>query len=243
MGVGRLTRAVAVASFLALLTSACGGSSGETGADNATLRSSGEITIDADKVVESTSSTTASGATGAVESDDDGAGDDGDIAPEDSADQTTETTLPQQEKTPAEEMFEAIEEFMSCLDADGFTFIGLPTGGDADAPENQQPYIDALIACAARSDVQNKIAAADASLTELSPEEIEEVNRTFIEVRTCLTGRGWLVPEPTPDENGLLFAGFGEATTWQPPPGQSITESDDIDECSAVADDVLQGNS
>lgn len=167
--------------------------------------------------------------------------DDGDTAaeaseepdPQEDEPADTTTTLPQAEElTPQQELFQAIEVFQSCMDAEGTDFIGIPDQSlGADAPQNQQPYIDSLVLCATRSDIQNKIAAANAAQADLSPEEIEEQNRSFLAVRECLVGRGWVIPEPVPNENGLLFGGVQATQQWEPPAGETLIDSDDIAEC------------
>ena len=165
-----------------------------------------------------------------------------DPAGEDTSADTT-TTLPQEEQSEGDALFEAIGVFQSCLAADGYEFIGIPgqTSTDPDDPVNQQPYIDSLIACAARSQIQERLAEASAAQEDLTPEEVEEQNRQYVEFRECMVGRGWDIPEPTPNEIGLLFPGFGAAAAWSGPPGEDITTSDDVGECTAQADIQLGG--
>ena len=146
-----------------------------------------------------------------------------------------------------EALFEAVGVFQSCLDAEGYEFIGIPFQEETDpeAPVNQQPYIDALVACAARSQIQERLAEADAAQADLTAEEVENQNRQFIAFRDCMVGRGWGIPEPVPNEQGLLFGGFASTTSWVAP-GESLTTSDDLGECqseagaSAGATDVSQ---
>ena len=76
-----------------------------------------------------------------------------------------------------------------------------------------------------------RIAATNAAQADLSPEEIEEQNRSFLAFRECLVGRGWVIPEPVPNENGLLFGGVQETQQWEPPAGETLIDSDDIAEC------------
>ncbi len=134
------------------------------------------------------------------------------------------------------EVVASVAEFQSCLDATGHSFIGLPDPSlGADAPENAGPYIDALIDCAARSQIQERLAEADAAQADLTPEEVEAQNRQYVAFRDCMIGRGWDIPEPVPNEFGLLFPGFAQAAGWQGPPGEDITTTDDVGECTDAA--------
>ncbi|MEO0494405.1 MAG: hypothetical protein AAF081_13435 [Actinomycetota bacterium] len=215
---------------LALIATACGGGTGDDASGEVTLRSAGEIAVDADAVATTTTTeAVASGGAGAAE-DVDNASDDPDTA-------ESTTTLPQEEVDPGEALFQAVGVFQSCLDAEGYEFLGIPgqASTDPEAPVNQQPYIDALIACAARSQIQERIAAADAAQADLTPEEIEDQNRQFVGFRDCMIGRGWTIPEPVPDERGLLFGGLGATSAWVGPPGEDIASSDDVGECTTEA--------
>ena len=53
----------------------------------------------------------------------------------------------------------------------------------------------------------NTIRAKYETQQEIS-KEIENQNRQFIAFRDCMVGRGWSIPEPVPNEQGLLFGGF-----------------------------------
>ena len=213
-----------------LVTAACGGSGGDTEeGGGVVIRDISVDTVDGSDI-SAEASTTPDGQADEPAGDEEGG--DGDSEPAE-----TTTTLPQTEElTPQQELFQAIEVFQSCMDAEGISFIGVPDPslGD-DAPQNQQAYIDTLILCATRSDIQNKIAAANAAQADLTPEEVEEQNRSFLAVRECLVGRGWIIPEPVPNENGLLFGGIQQTQQWEPPAGETLIDSDDIAECVADA--------
>lgn len=228
----RLARIVGVALGSVLIAASCGGGDDDTAdAGGVVVRDISVDTVDGSDIEPET---TADGPTASSSSDD------GDTASADaetdneSADTTT--TLPQaDETTPQQDLFAAIEVFQSCMTAEGIEFIGAPDASlGADAPQNQQPYIDSLILCATRSDIQNKIAAAQSAQADLSPEEVEEQNRTFLAFRDCMIGRGWTIPEPTPGDNGLLFQ-FAQTQEWEGPPGESLIDSDDVAECQDAA--------
>ena len=221
---GRRFGAIAVATMMT--AAACGGG-GDDASEDVVLRTQGDIAIDADDIAETTTTVaeTVDAPAGAA---------DGESA-DDTADTTTSTTLPQEEQSSGEALFEAVGVFQSCLAADGYEFIGIPDASLGDVPQNQQPYIDALIACAARSQIQERLAEADAAQADLTPEEVEEQNRLYVAFRDCMIGRGWDIPEPTPNDVGLLFPGFAATTQWVAPPGEDITSSDDVGECTSDA--------
>lgn len=225
-------RTAAVVAALSLISAACGGGSESADAGDGDEVITGElvdqsgIELDADAVTTTTEANTADAGGGAAESGDAGA---------------TEDTIPQEEQTADEAFFDSVGTFMSCMDAEAGGFIGLPESftdpgsGDQTKPVNQPAYLEALQSCAARSDIINTMQAAEDS-SRFTPEEIEERNRNFIAFRECLIGRGWSIPEPSPDENGLLFHSYVEAAQqWQAPAGQSILDSDDLGECAGEA--------
>lgn len=216
LGIGaRRTGAIVVATIS--MATACGGG-GDDASEDVVLRTQGDITIDADDIAETTTTVAEAESAGT-----------------DATDATTSSTLPQEEQSSGEALFEAVGVFQSCLAADGYEFIGIPDPSLGDVPQNQQPYIDTLIACAARSQIQERLAEADAAQADLTPEDIEEQNRVYVAFRDCMIGRGWDIPEPVPDEVGLLFPGFAATTQWSGPPGEEITSSDDVGECTSEA--------
>ena len=221
MSIQAARRMSALVAGFALVAAACGGGGGDTSGD-VTLRSAGTIAVDADDVATTTTTEAVAAAGGAGEADDV-------AAPSDSETTDTTTTLPQEELDPGEALFEAVGVFQSCLDAEGYEET------DPEAPVNQQPYIDALVACAARSQIQERLAEADSARADLTAEEIENQNRQFIAFRDCMVGRGWSIPEPVPNEQGLLFGGFASTASWVGPPGESLTTSDDLGECQSEA--------
>ena len=222
----------AVIAAITIVATACGGGGDDEASDDIVLRTQGDIAVEADDVADTTT-TAPEGSSGAGASEGDGS---------ESVDQTndeetaeTTTTLPQEELTEGEALFEAVGIFQSCLDAEGYEFIGVPDPSLGDVPQNAQPYIDALIACAARSQIQERLAAADAAQADLTPEEVEEQNRQYVAFRDCMVGRGWDIPDPVPNEFGLLFPGFQAAAAWQGPPGEDIANTDDVGECTSEA--------
>ncbi|MFQ5556068.1 MAG: hypothetical protein ACE5GB_00920 [Acidimicrobiales bacterium] len=134
-------------------------------------------------------------------------------------------------------LLDALAVFNTCLDAEGFELIGLPdpTADPAD-PVNDTAYLAALQRCAARSDIQDALDATQAEQDNLTPTEIEQRNQGYLLWRECMIGRGWGIPEPVPDANGLLGAfGAGTAGALEPPPGEDVLSSDDLRECTERA--------
>ena len=238
---GRRIGALTVA--ITLVAAACGGGGSDDDSANGdvVLRTQGDISVDEGDVAETTTTTEApAAAAGAGE----GEGEDTAEGEADGGDAVTETTttLPQEEQDAGEALFEAVGVFQSCLDAEGFEFIGVPDDPGGDGPQNAQGYIDALIACAARSQIQERLADADAAQADLTPEEIEDQNRGYVAFRDCMIGRGWSIPDPVPNEFGLLFPGFAAAAQWTGPPGEDIASTDDVGECTDEAGINLDGD-
>ena len=119
--------------------------------------------------------------------------------------------------------------------------MGIPDGGDETSPVNDPGYGEALGGCAASTQIITKMDAAE-DTSNLTAAEIEETNRAFTDFVDCLKGRGWDIPAPTPDQNGVLQPAYVEiAQTWVPPNGTSILadgsiETDDFAECGFTPD-------
>lgn len=237
--------AVAVAivvAMVALTAGSCSDGGGDEAAEGdvvvGELVGQSSIELDPDAITTTTQSAAAdSGGGGAAEGEDseDASGADTDAG---TGPTGTGDTIPQTEQSPDERFFDSVGVFMSCMEAEAGGFIGIPNvgaGGDPGLAVNQTAYIDALQSCAARSDIVNTMEAAEDS-SRFTQEEIEERNRNFLAFRDCMIGRGWQIPEPSPDENGLLFHSYTSAAQeWVAPDGQSILDSDDPLECGAEA--------
>ncbi|HIM85561.1 MAG TPA: hypothetical protein EYM59_07375 [Acidimicrobiia bacterium] len=129
---------------------------------------------------------------------------------------TTTTTEPPKDTIPLEEeeaepgvkLMDALDAFNSCLDSEGWSFLGLPDpAAGADEPVNSPDYLAALILCNSRSSIADTFQEFQTSRQELDPDEIREQNEEFIELAECLRGRGWQIGDLAPDENGLLNPG------------------------------------
>lgn len=238
----RLRRLAVLAAIFALAATACGGG----GDDDETTDVLTDFVVQGDDAVDLSDSTTTTeaapdaGASGAGESNagESNAGDD------DQGFDVTEDTIPDgEEETPEGEFFDAVGVFMSCLDSEGYTFIGIPNGGDESEPVNDPGYGSALGDCAARSEIVSKMEAAEDS-SRFSAEEIEERNRGFTVFVDCLIGRGWTIPPLTPDANGSLQPPYVElASSWIPPDGGSLLDgelNDDFGDCG-ISQAVIEG--
>ena len=219
---------------LTLFAAACGGG-GEESTD-VVLRAADDFTVDVETLPEVSEDDVEETSTGDDTSDaqitadeDDGSGD------ETEEETPTEDTLPQNEDdTPAVlTLLDAMGEFNACLDAEGRQFIGAPNPeAGPDDPVNDPAYLAVLSTCAARSRILEAVAAAQTESSNLTPEEIETRNEGFLLWRECMIGRGWLVPEPVPDELGLLGLGAAAAGEFVAPEGETLVGSDDLRECA-----------
>jgi hypothetical protein len=77
---------------------------------------------------------------------------------------------------------------------------------------------------------------------------VKTENKDYLKWRKCMIARGWGIPQPTPNAKGLLFSfggtgggsggsggGAGGASGFKPPPGQSLLNSSDLQQCASVA--------
>lgn len=169
------------------------------------------------------------------------------VAPDD--DTPTDTIPTNEDDRPAVfGLLDALDAFNTCLDGEGYTFIGLPGEGEPTDPRNDPAYGQALATCAARSGIVQALRATETENADLTPDQIESRNRAYLAWRECMIGRGWQVPEPVPDANGLLGGNLqgGDGGGLQPPPGESLLASDDLRECAEGAADetaVTEGES
>ena len=76
----------------------------------------------------------------------------------------------------------------------------------------------------------------------LTPAQVKKENQDYLRWRRCMIGRGWGIPQPTPNAKGMLFSfggagggGGGGGSGFKPPPGQSLFNSSDLQQCAAVA--------
>lgn len=152
-----------------------------------------------------------------------------------SATTTPPDTIPLSEDDPQTAFFQAASVFQQCLDDEGFEFMGLPDSNNPNSPANDPDYLASLGTCAAKSNIVQALENVQKAEDAMTPAEIEESNEQYIEWRECMIGKGWGIPEPTPDERGRLFSISGSAQGGGPqfeaPAGESILDSDDFSDC------------
>lgn len=231
---------IGLMTVLALVGASCGSSGSDDEGSAPVFVEQGAQAIDTSDI-ESTTTEAAAGSAGVAEgaagqADDATAGDDTDAGTDGGeAEGGATTTLPQNEVTQEEsidDLFAAMRTFNSCLEDEGQPFIGFDPEAPADDPRQAPAYLEALQKCAAVSQIQEALASVDLGSEGKTPEEIEQQNRGLVSFTDCLKGRGWNPAPMEPDENGLLQIG-----DLGPPDGESIFESDDMDECRRIGQD------
>ena len=148
-----------------------------------------------------------------------------DAAPTPPPSSAPDDTIPlaEDDRTAGEKMFEAYEDFSTCLEDEGQAFSGDPRND----PElqNDSDYMDALIKCAARSNIAEVAAEYQSAQENLSSDEIREQNERFVELEDCLLDRGWDI-ETTTNKDGLITP-----SVFVSPNGE--IDSRDIEQCAA----------
>ncbi len=150
---------------------------------------------------------------------------------------STESTIPLTQQNPTTALFTAIGSFQSCLAGLGVTFIGIPSAKDPNSPADNPTYIKNLETCATKSNILQALKAAQTAQNDLTPSDVKTENKQYLKWRTCMIGRGWTIPQPTPNSKGLLFSfdTASNATNFKPPPGQNLLSSPDLQACAAKA--------
>lgn len=129
-------------------------------------------------------------------------------------------------------LFDAFDTFAKCMDRLGTEFIGAP---DPSIPETQDPvYLADLGTCAAESNIVQALQDAETASANRTPEETELFNEGLLIFVDCMRGKGWIVADPVPDENGALQIGFG-ADAMVPPAGEEFLGNPNVRECGALA--------
>ena len=224
----------AAATVFVLLAASCGSSTVSTSA--VVYRDAEQVSIKPENIVHPTTSAPVATTTqaGGNESASAPVGQD---ASQSAASTTTvpaTTTIPlnADNSDPIDGVFSAMKVFNGCLKDKGTSFIGIPVaGGDPQDPVNDSQYISDLVECAAVSQIQGAFESLQSASDNIPADEIEGRNRGLVKWADCLKGRGWKLGELKPDARGLLQI----PQELQPPSGQSILESDDMQECRDIA--------
>jgi len=148
------------------------------------------------------------------------------------------STIPLAQSNPITALFTALGSFQSCLKGLGVTFIGAPVANDPSSPANNPSYVKSLTTCATRSDILQALKNEQNAQDNLTPSQVHTENKEYLKWRTCMIGKGWHVPTPTPNAKGLLFSfggGAGSVTGITPPTGKSILDTGDMEACASKA--------
>ena len=157
------------------------------------------------------------------------------------------STIPLAKQNDITALFTALGTFQSCLKNQGVTFIGAPDASDPSSPANNPSYIKSLATCAAQSNIVQALKAEQTAQSGLTLSQISTENKDYLKWRTCMIGKGWQIPTPTPNAQGLLFSFGGTGATtggtgsggsfggFVPPPGQNLLSSSDMQACAAKA--------
>ena len=152
----------------------------------------------------------------------------------------TVDTVPLAKQNPTTALFTAIGTFESCLTGMGQSYIGIPNAKNPNTPADNPTYIKALTTCASQSNILNALKAAQSAQDNLTPTQVKKENNDYLKWRKCMIGRGWKIPEPTPNTKGLLFSfggtGAGNVPDYTPPPGETLLSSPDLQACAAKAE-------
>jgi hypothetical protein len=142
----------------------------------------------------------------------------------DTGDAATGDTVPQNaDDRPVElRLFEAYGDFRACLEDAGEGIRGDLL--DQDNPAFQdQAYVQLLSKCAARTGIVEILEEFQSVRSNLTPEQVEERNESFVALQPCLEERGWTIETRT-NEIGLI-----EPTTFVGPDG--IIDERDVQQC------------
>ena len=134
-------------------------------------------------------------------------------------------TVPQNaDDRPVEQrLFSAFGDFRACLADAGKTIQGDLT--DRNNPAFKDPeYVKTLQKCAARTKIAEVFQEFQSVRSKLTPEQVEERNKSFKALQPCLEKRGWTI-ETRVSEIGLI-----EPTTFAGPDG-GINERD-VQQCA-----------
>jgi len=154
---------------------------------------------------------------------------------------STGVTVPLAAQDPTTALFTSLDVFEGCLGGLGVKFIGVPNAANPNSPANGPTYIKALSTCAAKSGIVQALKTEQSAQQNLTAAQIETQNKAYLKWRTCMIGRGWGIPQPTPDSRGLLFSfgggggggGGAPGGGFTAPPGQSLLNSPDLQACAA----------
>ena len=147
-------------------------------------------------------------------------------------------TIPLAKQNPTTALFSAVATFQSCLTGRGVTFQGAPDPKNPSSPANDPNYVKSLVDV--RGAEQDPPGPQDGAERAGQPDSGsgEEGEQGVPAVAQVHAGRGWGIPQPTPNAKGLLFSfggSGGQEPQFTPPPGQNLISSPDLEACAAKA--------
>lgn len=239
------SRSLALVATAALVLAACGGGDDD---DTTSAQIDDQIVIDPDVVAQAREDAENADEVEQARVESEQAADtiaddtatDGEPATDDAGAAPPPTTLAvaEAEEDELDSVLNALTVFNQCLSDEGYEFIGAPgiNGGTAD--QFEQPYVEALGACATSSNILESFDAFGSAQDNRTPEEIAQFNFGLPVFRDCMIARGWTVGELVPDERGAL--GFG--TELSPPAGSDGFGTDDVSDCRLEAEQYVADN-
>jgi hypothetical protein len=229
---------LAVALSLSVFAAACGSSAKSSSADN--VVHAGQIDIQLPPGWKVTSD-----GKGAIRPPGDGSGAAGGLGASGATGAATGDTIPLASDDPMTTFFKATSVFSSCIKEQGVKFIGAPDPSNPNSPANDPNYLKSLSSCAAKSNIVQALKDEQTAQDNLTPDQIKQQNKGYLQWRDCMIGRGWGIPEPKPDSQGRLFSfgagGGGAAPAFTPPNGQDLLSSPDLQECASAATKKVTG--
>ena len=100
--------------------------------------------------------------------------------------------LAEEDINPGLKLMGALDDFNTCLAAEGYQWIGFPNADlGANDPVNQPGYLEALQFCNSRTGIANAYQDFQTSRSDMAPDEIRQANEDFIELADCLRSKGW----------------------------------------------------
>ena len=123
------------------------------------------------------------------------------------------------EEDPLEGLLNGLSIFNTCMDDEGFEFIGVPgqPGPDGETldPDQIEPgYIEALQKCATQSNILDSLQTYSDAQANLTTEQIAQTNFGIPVFKECMERLGWEVEELAPDARGLLQFGHLSGTAF-----------------------------
>ncbi len=119
----------------------------------------------------------------------------------------------------------------------------MPDQTKPNSPTNDPAYIKALQTCAAKSNIVQALQEMQTAQANLTPDQIEAQNKSYLAWRDCMIDHGWKVPEPVPDKDGRLLSFGPNAPQIEGPAGEDLFDSNDFQACATEAQKDTEASS